>query len=112
MTVTLMRMEKDKMQESVETHMKMNENLKLEVNKKKDIAEVQYKTLQTLEESKREADEYKVQTDRKLNQLQAEMILNQKNFQENLSQMKLRDKTITKLQIQIRDIKAQAHQRK
>ena len=93
----------------METHMELNENLKLEVNKKKNMAEVQYKTLQTLEESKREAEEYKVQTDRKFKQLQAEMTLNQKNFQENLSQMKLRDKTITKLQNQIRDIKA--HQR-
>lgn len=95
----ILRLEKQKIETCLETQMTINENLKTE------ISEVKNKLYEAKHQANKEVIEQKLKNEKKIEQLQAEMVLNQKSLQQNFNEIKLRDMTINNLQLKLEKIK-------
>eukprot|EP00092_Neocalanus_flemingeri_P027396 GFUD01029712.1.p1 GENE.GFUD01029712.1~~GFUD01029712.1.p1 ORF type:complete len:509 (-),score=159.63 GFUD01029712.1:64-1590(-) len=77
--------------EALQKQMKINENMKYEIDKKKKVFEAQNKALKALEQECEEEKKFKVQNGVELSQMKEEMLINQMNLEKSLNEIKLRD---------------------
>ena len=90
----IMKVDFRKQQEVLEKLVTYSANLKDEMSNKNKLFEAQTQALKASELAHERAKEYQAKSDVQLSQLKEEMLLNQKNLEQSMKEIKLKDLTI------------------